>query len=293
MALYAIGDVQGCDRELAALLDRLDFSCERDHVWFVGDLVNRGPDSLGVLRRIRGLGESAITVLGNHDLHLLAVAFGKARERDGDTLQALLQARDRGPLIDWLLSRPLLHRDARRNRLLLHAGLAPQWTPDLATSCARELEQALQRSPEGVFEGMYGDGPEHWTAELEGAERWRFIANCLTRLRYVDARGRLALREKAAPDKARSAQLIPWFEAADAAWHGPKIVFGHWSALGFFRNAEVIGLDTGCVWGGRLTALRLDLEEAAPISVGCAQASGETAGDYPPGSARRISPRRK
>ncbi|HVC00788.1 MAG TPA: symmetrical bis(5'-nucleosyl)-tetraphosphatase [Steroidobacteraceae bacterium] len=271
MALFAIGDVQGCDRELAALLDRLEFSPERDRLWFVGDLVNRGPDSAGVLRRIRELGDAAITVLGNHDLHFLAIALGRARERGGDTLQALLGARDCASLVDWLLCRPLLHRDAERDLLLLHAGLAPQWTIAVATSCAREFERALQSAPERVFADLYGDGPDRWAPELEGAARWRFTVNCLTRLRYVDARGRLALRDKGAPGIPRSAAHIPWFEAQDAAWHGPRIIFGHWSTLGFFRNARVIGLDTGCVWGGRLTALRLDVDEAAPVSVGCAR----------------------
>ena len=272
MALYAIGDVQGCDRELAALLEKIDFSATRDQLWFVGDLVNRGPDSLGVLRRIRGLGPAAVTVLGNHDLHLLAIAFGKGRQRGDDTLDALLRARDRAALIDWLLAQPLLHE--AHGRVLIHAGLAPQWTVQVAAGCAREFERALQQAPERVFESMYGDGPDLWSAQLDGAARLRFIVNCLTRLRYVDAAGRLVLRYKEAPEQARSAGLIPWFEAEDRAWAGSKIVFGHWSTLGFFRDAEVIALDTGCVWGGRLTALRLDTADARPVSVGCATPPG-------------------
>ncbi len=273
MALYAIGDVQGCERELAELLDRLDFSRARDRLWFVGDLVNRGPDSLGVLRRVRALGEAAVVVLGNHDLHFLAVAFGKSRERRGDTLTALLDAHDRRELVDWLLSRPVIHRDAAGEWLLVHAGLAPQWTVPAALACAREFEEALRRRPERVLAGMYGDGPDLWDDRLEGEARWRYIANCLTRLRYVDTHGRLALRAKDAPGKRADSGLIPWFEAPGKAWQGPRIVFGHWSTLGFLRNADVVGLDTGCVWGGRLTALRLDVETARPISVGCAQAA--------------------
>ncbi len=273
MALYAIGDVQGCERELAELLDRLDFSRARDRLWFVGDLVNRGPDSLGVLRRVRALGEVAVVVLGNHDLHFLAVAFGQARERRGDTLTALIDARDRRELVDWLLARSLIHGDAAGEWLLLHAGLPPQWTVPVALACAREFEEALRRAPEQVFAGMYGDGPDLWDDRLEGQARWRFIANCLTRLRYVDAHGRLALHAKDAPEKCRESALIPWFEAPGKAWRGPRLVFGHWSTLGFFRNAEVVGLDTGCVWGGRLTALRLDVEAARPISVGCARSA--------------------
>ncbi|MDE2347154.1 MAG: symmetrical bis(5'-nucleosyl)-tetraphosphatase [Gammaproteobacteria bacterium] len=272
MALYAIGDIQGCDRELGALLEAIGFSARRDRLWFVGDLVNRGPDSAAVLRRIRGLGDAAVCVLGNHDLHFLAVALGKGRQRGGDTLDGLLRARDRKVLIDWLLARPLLH--AEQDRLLLHAGLPPQWTAQIAVECAREFEHALQQGPERVFDSMYGDGPDLWSAGLGGAERLRFTVNCLTRLRYVDADGRLVLRFKDAPERSRSASLVPWFEAADRAWRGSKIVFGHWSTLGFFRDADVIGLDTGCVWGGSLTALRLDADDARPISVACAESAG-------------------
>ena len=273
MALYAIGDVQGCDRALAELLERLDFSARRDRLWFVGDLVNRGPDSLGVLRRIRALGDSAVVVLGNHDLHALAVAFGEARVRPGDTLTALLEARDRGSLLDWLLARPLLHPDPARGWILLHAGLAPQWTIPTAIACAHEVEEALQRSPERVFAGMYGDGPDRWDESLEGAARRRFIVNCLTRLRYVDAEDRLVLRAKDAPGKTRDRGWIPWFESPARVWRGARIVFGHWSTLGFYRNGDVVGLDTGCVWGGRLSALRLDAEDAEPVSVGCPKAA--------------------
>ena len=273
MALYAIDDVQGCDRALAELLERLDFSSRRDRLWFVGDLVNRGPDSLGVLRRIRGLGDSAVVVLGNHDLHCLAVALGHARERPGDTLSALLAANDRRTLCDWLLARPLIHADPARGWLLLHAGLAPQWTIPTAIACAREVEQTLQAAPERVFAGMYGDGPDRWDERLEGAARGRFIVNCLTRLRYVDSEGRLVLRAKDAPEKSRHRGWIPWFESPARAWLGSRIVFGHWSTLGFYRNAEVVGLDTGCVWGGRLSALRLDALDPEPVSVACPKAA--------------------
>src|SRR5271165_2441896 len=264
MALYAIGDVQGCDAELGALLKAIGFSADRDQLWFVGDLVNRGPDSLEVLRRVRALGDAATITLGNHDLHLLAVAFGRARLRAEDTLHEVLAAPDRDVLLDWLLRRPLLHEDPARNLCLLHAGLPPQWDMPTARTCAREFERALQHDPAGLFKQMYGDEPDRWQDVQDGAERLRFIVNCFTRLRYLDAGGRLALRAKDAPGKARGHSLIPWFEAANARWHGPRIVFGHWSALGFFRNADVIGLDTGCVWGGSLTALRLDAPASAP-----------------------------
>jgi bis(5'-nucleosyl)-tetraphosphatase (symmetrical) len=269
MALYAIGDVQGCDSELGALLEALKFSPDRDSLWFVGDLVNRGPDSLKVLRRIRAMGDAASVILGNHDLHLLAVAHGGARLRDDDTLDSVLAAPDRAALLEWLCERPLLHEDPRLNACMVHAGLPPQWDLALARECARELENALRRDPAKLFERLYGDQPDRWDEALEGEERLRFIVNCFTRLRYVDAEGRLALRAKGSPKKAQSKALIPWFEASDARWRGSRIIFGHWSTLGFFSNAHVTGLDTGCVWGDRLTALRLDVPDAKPVQVAC------------------------
>jgi bis(5'-nucleosyl)-tetraphosphatase (symmetrical) len=269
MALYAIGDIQGCDAELGALLTALHYSADRDRLWFVGDLVNRGPESLKTLRRVRALGEAATVVLGNHDLHLLAVALGQARTRSDDTLDDILAAPDREALLEWLLHRPLLHEDPALKLCLLHAGLAPQWNMATARLCAREFEDALRKNPRLLFEQMYGDEPNRWNDSLAGAERLRFIVNCFTRLRYVDAEGGLVLRAKGSPKKALAKSLIPWFEAADARWRGPRLVFGHWSTLGFFCNADVIGLDTGCVWGGSLTALRLDAPGAAPVQVGC------------------------
>jgi bis(5'-nucleosyl)-tetraphosphatase (symmetrical) len=270
MALYAIGDVQGCNDELGALLDILRFSPDRDRLWFVGDLVNRGPDSLGVLRRIRALGDAATVTLGNHDVHLLAVAFGSAHVRSGDTLSEILAAPDRGALLEWLTGRPLLHEDLALNACMLHAGLAPQWDWALARGCAREFESALKRDPERLLQRLYGDLPDRWDDALEGEERLRFIVNCFTRLRYVDAEGRLMLRVKGSPKKGQTQGLIPWFEAPAARWRGPRIVFGHWSTLGFFNEADVTGLDTGCVWGGSLTALRLDVPDALPVQVACA-----------------------
>jgi bis(5'-nucleosyl)-tetraphosphatase (symmetrical) len=272
MALYAIGDVQGCDRELGVLLEALHFSADRDRLWFVGDLVNRGPDSLRVLRRIRALGDAATVILGNHDLHLLAVAFGKARIRSDDTLAEVLAAPDRDSLLEWLAGRPLLHEDSALNICMLHAGLAPQWDMGLARQCAREVEAALRSRPQKLLEKLYGDQPDRWDDTLEGAERLRFIVNCFTRLRYIDAGGRLMLRVKGSPKKSQSATLIPWFEARDARWRGPRVVFGHWSTLGFFHSGDVTGLDTGCVWGGSLTAWRLDVPDAKPVQVGCAAA---------------------
>jgi bis(5'-nucleosyl)-tetraphosphatase (symmetrical) len=270
MALYAIGDVQGCDAELGTLLGLLKFSADRDSLWFVGDLVNRGPDSLKVLRRIRALGDAATVILGNHDLHLLAVAYGGARLRSDDTLDEVLTAPDRAALLEWLQERPLMHEDAKLRLCMVHAGLAPQWDLAQARDCAHELEKALRRNPGKLFDRLYGDQPDRWEESLEGEERLRFIANCLTRLRYVDAEGRLALRAKGSPKKTQTKSLTPWFEAPAARWRGTRIIFGHWSTLGFFRNADVTGLDTGCVWGDRLTALRLDVPDAKPVQVPCA-----------------------
>jgi bis(5'-nucleosyl)-tetraphosphatase (symmetrical) len=274
MALYAIGDVQGCDDELGALLGALRFSADRDRLWFVGDLVNRGPDSLGVLRRIRALGDAATVTLGNHDLHLLAVAFGSAQLRSGDTLEQILAAPDRDVLLEWLAGRPLFHEDPALNLCVLHAGLAPQWDLRLARQCAAEFESALRRDPEKLFERLYGDQPDRWDDARNAVERLRFIVNCFTRLRYVDAQGRLVLRVKGSPKKSQTESLIPWFEAQDARWRGPRIVFGHWSTLGFFSNADVTGLDTACVWGGALTGLRLDDPDARPVQVPCAAREG-------------------
>jgi bis(5'-nucleosyl)-tetraphosphatase (symmetrical) len=269
MALYVIGDVQGCDNELGALLGALRFSADRDRLWFVGDLVNRGPDSLAVLRRIRSLGDAATVTLGNHDLHLLAVAFGSAHVRSDDTLAGTLAAPDRDALLEWLAGRPLFYEDHALNACMLHAGLAPQWDMTLARQCAREFESALRRNPEELFNRLYGDQPDLWDEVREAQERLRFIANCFTRLRFVDADGRLMLRAKGSPKKSQTKALIPWFEAHEARWRGPRIFFGHWSTLGFFSNADVTGLDTGCVWGGALTALRLDDPEAKPVQVPC------------------------
>jgi bis(5'-nucleosyl)-tetraphosphatase (symmetrical) len=269
LAIYAIGDIQGCDAELGALLKAIDFSADRDRLWFVGDLVNRGPQSLLALRRIRALGDAATVTLGNHDLHLLAVALGLARPRSDDTLDNILAAPDRDVLLEWLLNRPLMHEDRALNICMLHAGLAPQWDIATAKTCAREFEHALRQNPKRVFENMYGDDPDKWDSRLSGAERLRFIVNCFTRLRYVDGAGRLALRAKGNPRKVQAKPLIPWFEAADARWHGPRVVFGHWSTLGFFSDTNVVSLDTGCVWGGSLTALRLDSPGAKPIHVAC------------------------
>jgi bis(5'-nucleosyl)-tetraphosphatase (symmetrical) len=263
---YAIGDVQGCHEELRALLALLRFSADRDRLWFVGDLVNRGPQSLETLRLVRSLGDNAVVVLGNHDLHLLALVHGNARKRKSDTLDAVLAAPDREALLEWLLRCPLAHSEA--GDLMVHAGLVPQWTLALTLELAREVAAALERNPRKVFEHMYGNEPDQWSPRLQGADRLRFTINVLTRLRLCTADGRIDLAVKGEPPPPPS-PLRPWFTLAPRAASEARIVFGHWSALGLVQSHGVIGLDSGCVWGGALTAINLDARRP-PVSVPCA-----------------------
>lgn len=277
MAIYAIGDVQGCYDELMALLDALSFDTGRDRLLFTGDLVNRGPRSVEVLRFVKSLGKRAVTVLGNHDLHLLAVARGHASPRRSDTFHDVLAAPDRRPLLEWLRRRPLLHRDAEVGVTLIHAGLAPQWDIATAAACAAEVEQALRGDSWDVYmEHMYGNLPDRWSPALRGWARLRVITNCLTRLRYCDARGRLDLEPKGTPGTQPPGR-VPWFEAPGRRSAGQTVVFGHWSTLGVRRAGDVIALDGGCVWGGTLTSVRLD-GGSAFVSVPCRGACSPAAG---------------
>lgn len=266
MTRYAIGDLQGCDRELRALLARLKFSPDRDRLWFVGDLVNRGPGSLAALRRVRELGDNAVVVLGNHDLHLLALAHGVHRRRKSDTLDEVLAAPDREQLLEWLLTRPLAH--AEGGDLMVHAGLVPQWTVELTLQLAQAVSAALRHDPRTLFEHMYGNEPERWDERLTGFERLRFTINVLTRLRLCTADGRVDLDAKGAPPPPTS-PLRPWFEHPARRSRSARVIFGHWSALGLVQGHGVVGLDTGCVWGGALTALDLDAQRP-PVSLQCA-----------------------
>ncbi len=268
MALYAIGDLQGCHAEFMALLERLKFDPRRDRLWLTGDLVNRGPASLAALREVRSLGRAATVVLGNHDLHLLAMAFApKTVKRREPELEAVLDAPDAAELVAWLQARPLMHRDDALGWTLIHAGLPPQWTLAQAEACAREVESALRDDVAGMLEGMYGDEPDRWSASLKGAARLRFSVNCLTRLRFVDRKGRLLLSYKGTIEDA-PAGAMPWFRHPGRATKDDAFVFGHWSALGFLAEPGLRCLDTGCVWGGALTALRLDAE-AEPVRLPC------------------------
>jgi bis(5'-nucleosyl)-tetraphosphatase (symmetrical) len=286
MARWAIGDIQGCGEELEQLLERIDFVSSRDRLWLVGDLVNRGPHSLQVLRRIRALGDAAACVLGNHDLHLLAVTLAGGRQRRSDTLGEVLAAPDRDTLIDWLLHRPLaVYRTpsaagtpaaargtvpAERADLLLHAGLVPQWSVAQTLALAAEVQHALQSDPHRLLSRMYGDRPDRWKPGLRGMARLRFSVNVLTRLRFCTAEGQIDLKHKGRPDSAE-APWTPWFKVPARASAEARIVFGHWSALGLYRAPGLLGLDTGCVWGGSLTAVNLDAPDEPAVSVASRQ----------------------
>ena len=275
MTTYAIGDIQGCYDELQALLDELKFDFRSDTLWLTGDLVNRGPRSVDVLRFIKSMGECAITVLGNHDLHLLAVAYGHEAGKKDDTLAPILEAPDRDELLHWVRTRPMLHHDEIRRLTLIHAGLAPQWTLQDAINCAREVEAMLSSDNFNEFlANMYGNQPEIWDNGLKYWDRLRFIVNCFTRLRYVNGKGKLKLKMKGAPGS-QPAECVPWFQAPGRKTINDKILFGHWSTLGFYNGDQVVGLDSGCLWGGRLTAVNIDqvisTVEIKPISVSCKQ----------------------
>jgi bis(5'-nucleosyl)-tetraphosphatase (symmetrical) len=253
MATYAIGDVQGCFDELEALLARIRFDRARDRLWFVGDLVNRGPKSLEVLRFVRSLGDRAVVVLGNHDLHLVCFHEGFARRRADDTFDQLLAAPDAGELIGWLRSRSLMH--VEEGYAMVHAGLLPGWTIDKAASLAREVESALRAAGYRDFLAhLYGSKPERWDDSLEGWDRLRVIVNAMTRMRFCTREGAMDFHAKGSD---APAGYLPWFETRPAN-EGTTLVCGHWSALGLKLSERLLALDSGCVWGGTLAALRLE-----------------------------------
>ena len=251
MATYAIGDVQGCFDELQALLERVGFHREHDRLWFVGDLVNRGPKSLEVLRFVKALGDRAVVVLGNHDLHLITQHEGFERKRKDDTFDDVLGAPDAKELVDWLRERPMLH--AEGGWAMVHAGLLPQWTVEGAASLAKEVEAALRApSYRDFLANLYGGKPERWEDSLSGWDRLRVIVNAMTRMRFCTAKGAMEFHTTG---KTGPAGYRPWYEGRTDE---PALLFGHWSALGLLLRERVAGLDTGCVWGGPLTALRLE-----------------------------------
>ncbi len=258
MRLFAIGDIQGCATAFDMLLRKIAFRPSRDRLWLVGDLVNRGPDSLAVLRRVMGLGRSVTCVLGNHDLHLLATVAGRRELSPADTFDDVLEAPDLREIVDWLRHRPLLHYDTAAKRVLVHAGIPPVWSVTQARAAAREVETQLRsRQWRRALKDMYGGEPSKWSPQLHGAERARYTINALTRMRYCDRRGRLDLSYSGAPGT-QPKGLIPWFDVRKRRAANVQIVFGHWAALGLLRRPDVLALDTGCVWGNHLTAVRLD-----------------------------------
>lgn len=257
MATYAIGDIQGCYDSLRRLLDDCRFDPAHDRLWLVGDLVNRGPHSLATLRFIRSLGDAALTVLGNHDLYLLMAAEGgaKARGRD-DTIQPILDAPDREELLDWLRHQPLCHVEGEY--CLVHAGLLPQWTAAEARVLAAEVEAALQGVQYREFiANMWGSKPDSWSEELRGWERLRVVVNAMTRMRFCTLDGVMDFRVKGKVENAPPG-YVPWFAVPGRRSAGSVLVTGHWSALGLKIAENLLALDSGCLWGGHLTALRLD-----------------------------------
>lgn len=270
MAVYAIGDIQGCFDSLQQLLEKLAFDPATDRLWFTGDLVNRGPRSLETLRFVKGLGDRAVTVLGNHDLHLLAVWQHDRHLKRGDTLEPVLSAPDRDELLEWLRHRPLMHYEPQLGPVaMVHAGLSPQWDLETALRCAREVEDVLRGAEFTAFlDHMYGNEPRRWSEDLTGWDRLRFSINCFTRLRFCKADGTLEFQHKGQPGS-QSGEFLPWFEVEGRASRDTQIVFGHWSTLGFYKGHGVCALDSGCLWGGQLTAVRLDETGLPSWSIDC------------------------
>jgi bis(5'-nucleosyl)-tetraphosphatase (symmetrical) len=256
MSTYAVGDIQGCQAEFLELLALIGFDRNRDRLWLVGDLVNRGPDSLGVLRTVKALGDAAVTVLGNHDFHLLRLAAGFGKEHRDDTVRAVLDAPDRDALVDWLARRPLIHREGRW--LMVHAGLIPQWSAGEAVALAREVESVLASGERTHFlQVLYGDQPDRWDEALTGFDRLRVIVNVCARLRFCNAEGRMEFREKRGAHAAPGGYL-PWFALPERASADHLLITGHWSTQELMLAPNVLMLDSGCLWGGTLTAVRLE-----------------------------------
>jgi bis(5'-nucleosyl)-tetraphosphatase (symmetrical) len=258
MATYAVGDIQGCLSELKELLNIINFS-QNDTLWCVGDLINRGPESLETLRFLQSLGDQCIAVLGNHDLHLLACRYGARKPTKKDTFDEILTADDLDELVEWLRFRPLLHVDTELGFCMAHAGIPPVWDIDQAQAYSREVETVLQSdNPRPFFANMYGNQPDCWSPYLRGFERLRVITNYFTRMRFCTADGKLEFDSKESPDSAPPG-FQPWYSHTNHPCKDQRVLFGHWAALmGATHSEAFIGLDTGCVWGGYLTALCLD-----------------------------------
>jgi bis(5'-nucleosyl)-tetraphosphatase (symmetrical) len=268
--IHLIGDLQGCDEALGRLLDTIGFSASRDRIVLLGDLVNRGPDSLATLRRLANLGAAASCLLGNHDLHLLAVAHGARALHRGDTFSDVLDAPDRGHWLDWLREQPLARLEA--GWLCVHAGVVPQWTTAQTLALAAEV-QALLRGPSlaDFLHVMYGNRPDRWHDGLQGDARWRVIVNVLTRIRFCSVDGALDFQSKEGMSGAPPG-FLPWFEVPGRQTAGQPVAFGHWSTLGLINRPTLLALDTGCVWGGALTAMRVDGGRRDLLQVPCSAA---------------------
>jgi bis(5'-nucleosyl)-tetraphosphatase (symmetrical) len=268
--IYLVGDVQGCDDALARLLADCGFSPSRDRIVVLGDLVNRGPQSLAVLRRLRSFGDAATCLLGNHDLHLVASSFGGRRLKPDDTIDEVLAAPDRDALVDWLRHRRMAVVES--GWLCVHAGVVPQWTVAQTLALAAEVETLL-RGPDlqAFMTRMYGNEPQRWDDTLEGFERWRFVVNVLTRIRFCRTDGTLDLQTKEGAGAAPPGHHA-WFDVPGRRTAGHPVAFGHWSTLGLVQRPDLLALDTGCVWGGCLSAARVDGGRHEVIQVRCAQA---------------------
>jgi bis(5'-nucleosyl)-tetraphosphatase (symmetrical) len=267
MTTFAIGDLQGCHSSLIRLLDSIEIASATAKIIFVGDLINRGPQSLSTLRTVYALKDTAKVLLGNHDLHLLAVAHGIRHSHNSDTVQEILDAPDRDELLAWLRRQPLALFDS--GHLLVHAGVLPQWTLQQTLSLAREVETALQ-GPDWLdfLRHMYGNTPTQWSDALQGHDRLRCIVNALTRIRFCTADGTMEFATKEG-SVAPESGYMPWFDVPGRKTADTPIVFGHWSTLGLLQRPNLLGIDTGCVWGGKLTAVRLD--DHAIFQVDCPQ----------------------
>ena len=264
---YLIGDVQGCCGALDRLLDKIDFSASRDHLFVLGDLVNRGPQSLETLRRMRGFGASATCLLGNHDLNLMAVAQGVRHPHAGDTTAEILDAPDRGEWLHWLRQRRMAVFE--HGWLMVHAGVVPAWDVAETLRLAAEVEVLLRSDAlEEFLPAMYGDRPARWSDTLQAAERWRVIINVLTRTRYIAADGTLDFATKEGPGVAPDG-LTPWFDVPGRRTQGTPVAFGHWASLGLIDRPDLLALDTGCVWGRQLSAARIDGSAREIIQVEC------------------------
>lgn len=259
MSVYLVGDIQGCDSALQLILDKIAFSPSRDQLFLLGDLVNRGPNSAGVLRRLMAFGSSVRSLLGNHDLHLMALAQGLRKPHRNDTLDDILSAPDRGAMLDWLRGQSMAILTALDTHplLMVHAGVLPCWTASQTLSLAQEVETALRGDGLNEFlQTMYGDEPSQWSDALAGAARLRVIVNALTRLRFCTANGTMEFATKDGAN-ATPPGHYPWFDVPGRRSANVTVAFGHWSTLGWLDRPDVMALDTGCVWGGCLSAVRL------------------------------------